>query len=86
MMMMMMMTVMLLIPMMMMMMLDLVGGFEAGIGDFRDGQLFVISLFCRDHRSVSGQWKVDARVRHLRGGKDAKKKKKLGTNVLGLSI
>ena len=40
----------------------LVGWFEAGIGDFRDGKLFVVSLFCRDDWCVGGEREVNTWV------------------------
>jgi len=45
----------------------LVGGFEASVGDFGNGQLLVVSFFGGDDRSVSGQWKVNPWVWHQVG-------------------
>ena len=42
----------------------LISRFEAGVGDFGHGELLVISLLGRNHRSVNGQREVDPRIRH----------------------
>ena len=41
----------------------LIGGFKAGVGDFCDSELLVVSLLGRNDRRVSGQREVDPRVR-----------------------
>ena len=43
--------------------LHLIGRFEAGVGDFGDGELLVISLLGGDDGCIGGQREVDARVR-----------------------
>jgi len=45
----------------------LVGGLEAGVGDFGDGQLFVVSLLGRDDGRVGDQGEVNTRVGHQVG-------------------
>ena len=45
----------------------LVGRFEAGIGDFGNGQLFMVCLFSRDDWSVRGKWEMNPGVRHQVG-------------------
>ena len=42
----------------------LVGRFETGIGDFGNGQLFVVGLFSRDDGSVCDQGEMDTWVGH----------------------
>ena len=42
----------------------LVGWFKASIGDFSDGQLFVVSLLGRDNRGISYQWEMDTGIWH----------------------
>jgi hypothetical protein len=37
----------------------LVGWFETCVGDFGNGQLFVVGLFSGDDWSVGGQWEMD---------------------------
>ena len=36
----------------------LIGGLEAGVSDLSDSQLFMISLLCRDNRSVGREGEV----------------------------
>ena len=43
------------------------GRLEDGIGDFSNGQLFVVGLLSRDDRSIGSQHKVNTRVRHQIG-------------------
>ena len=43
----------------------LVGGLETGVGDLGHGQLFVVRLFGRNDGRVSGERKMDTRIRHL---------------------
>ena len=38
------------------------GGFEGGVGDLGDGELFVISLLSGDDGGVRGQHEVDTRI------------------------
>merc|ERR1740115_280240 len=45
----------------------LVGWFEAHVGDFGNGELFVVSLFGRDDWRVGGQWEVNSWVWHKIG-------------------
>ena len=40
----------------------LVGWLETSVGDFRDGKLFVVSLFCRDDWCVGGEREVNTWV------------------------
>ena len=41
----------------------MIGGLEASVGDFGDGELFVVSFLGGNDRRVSGQREVDSRVR-----------------------
>ena len=41
--------------------------FEAGVGDFSHAELLVVSFLSAYDWSVSGQWEMDARVRHQVG-------------------
>ena len=43
------------------------GGFESTVGDFGNGQLFMVSLLSRDDRGVRGQHEVDTGVGHQVG-------------------
>ena len=45
----------------------LVGSLEAGIGDFADRQLLMVSFLRRYNRGVGGQREMDARVGHQVG-------------------
>ena len=45
----------------------LVGRFEAGIGDFGNGQLFMVCLFSRDDGSIRGEREMNPGVRHQVG-------------------
>merc|ERR1719376_130967 len=42
----------------------LVGRLEASVGDFGDGELFVVRFFSRNHWSVSGEREMDAWIWH----------------------
>ena len=43
----------------------LVGGLEASIGDFGNGELLVVSLLSRDDRGVGHQWEMNTGVGDL---------------------
>merc|ERR1712151_390126 len=43
------------------------GWFKAGVGDFSDSQLLMVSLLSGDDWSISGQWEMDPWVWHQVG-------------------
>jgi hypothetical protein len=44
-----------------------VGGLEDGVGEFGNGELFVVGLLCRDNWSVRAEHEVNSRIRHQVG-------------------